>query len=80
MPYFPMPSERAYACKGCGGRFIPSGRSCLVMHAPGTCCHEYEQRVSDAAPRVKAFVAGEQIHEGDLVAIGADGRVRAVKT
>lgn len=51
MPYFPKPQERAYKCPGCGGWFIPGNRMCLVYHTPGTCCHEYEQRV-EPHPRV----------------------------
>ena len=50
MPYFPHAAERAYKCQGCGGWFIPGNRSCLVAHAPGTCCHEFEQRADLPIP------------------------------
>lgn len=43
MPYFPTQTELAYQCPACGGWFIPSDQHCLVAHAPGTCCHQYEQ-------------------------------------
>ena len=42
MPYFPYRQETVYRCPGCQRWFIPGNMSCLVAHAPGTCCHEYE--------------------------------------
>jgi hypothetical protein len=45
MPYFPTSKESAYRCQGCGQWFIPSGVSCCVAHAPGTCCHMGETPV-----------------------------------
>ena len=38
-PYFPTEQEQEYTCPNCGGRFRPTGLSCCVLHAPGTCCH-----------------------------------------
>ena len=43
MPYFPTLDERVYRCQGCGEWFYPASRSCLVAHAPGSCCHHYER-------------------------------------
>ena len=43
MPYFPKQPEQAYQCEGCKGWFYPSNMSCCVAHAPGSCCHQYEQ-------------------------------------
>ena len=45
MPYFPKLCDDVYWCEGCGGRFRRSNVSCLVAHAPGTCCHYGEDRV-----------------------------------
>lgn len=54
MPYFPKEVEvPPYKCQGCGGGwFKPGWQSCLVLHAPGTCCHTYE--VPSEAPRLSA--------------------------
>ena len=45
MPYFPREQETAYRCPGCGGLYVPTGKTCLVLHSPGTCCHQYEKLV-----------------------------------
>lgn len=46
MPYFPpLNTLTAYQCPGCHGWFLPSNTSCCVAHAPGTCCHHFEQVV-----------------------------------
>ena len=43
MPYFPTHKESQYRCPSCGGYYYRGSTVCLVLHPPGTCCHEYEQ-------------------------------------
>ena len=57
MTYYPVKS--ASRCPGCGGWFISQGMSCLVAHAPGTCCHQYETRVEEPRPLEAQFTASE---------------------
>jgi hypothetical protein len=42
MPYFNS-NEGIYYCPVHRSWYKPSGLRCLVVHAPGTCCHEYEK-------------------------------------
>ena len=53
MTYFPnyRIESKPQKCPGCGGWFIYNehGMSCLVLHAPGTCCHYGETQVSAPA-------------------------------
>ncbi len=45
MPYFPTRTEQAYRCPGCQKWFLMGNMSCCVLHAPGSCCHEFEQPI-----------------------------------
>jgi hypothetical protein len=51
MPYFPKrtsPCEETwYRCHRCGKDFYQSSIRCFVSHAPGTCCHQYEEPAED---------------------------------
>jgi len=52
MPYFPeRDTPGSYYCPKCKEWYAYGDRSCLVLHAPGTCCHEYEKKLGDRPPR-----------------------------
>jgi hypothetical protein len=60
-PYFPTEEERRYVCPNCENTYQPTGAQCLVNHAPGTCCHEYETEVTEGIFAEK-YTKGEK-HE-----------------
>lgn len=39
MTYFPTQEDLVYKCPKCEQWFIQGHERCLVLHAPGTCCH-----------------------------------------
>lgn len=54
MPYFPTQVEiPPYFCPNCKAWYRHSNMSCCVVHPPGSCCHEYEQRVEAPAIPVR---------------------------
>src|SRR5205809_7870097 len=59
MPYFPTKQESAYFCPNCQAWYTRATMHCLVIHPPGTCCHEYEHQMED--PRREPSVYNEDL-------------------
>jgi hypothetical protein len=66
-PYFPTEEERRYYCPNCKGWYGCGNSSCLVLHAPGTCCHEHEVRVLAPQPDGLEHKNGDEGDHGPRV-------------
>jgi hypothetical protein len=72
-PMIPMGTTAPYAtvywCENCKAYFgVPRGprMSCAVMHAPGSCCHEYEQRLWVASGELADSLSKEDAEKSEV--------------